>query len=379
MKLIQREYQAGDEIYINKLYKLVSDIDRNVQEHEWEWCKTWDGQGSIWLAFDEDREKDDRLIMQYSLIPTPFSFWGNSYLAGKTENCMCHRDYRGKGLYFPHERKYFEEAKKRFQLFFTTAGNATKGAPGAVRRKLGYVALDAWTQYVFCLSPNYLMKLVKSKLKQRGKIFSYLAKILFTIIAHLSSLYFRFHLPPKRSTDIRIFNKHEVPLKEIENFWNRNRKHYMITVDRQSAYLDWRIKQNPYYEYQYLLYYKENHLAGYAIFLLNNDNACVITDIIVENKDMAIFDTIISYLIYYAKEMGADAVLCSTLAGNTILKAAFTKNKFIDLGTFRSIFEHNANQNAFHVYVTSDIKYEQNPLDPRNWYVTDLVKEGRTR
>jgi hypothetical protein len=43
----------------------------------------------------------------------------------------------------------------------------------------------------------------------------------------------------------------------------------MITIDRQSSYLAWRINQNPHYDYKYLLYYQNSRLCGYMIFLIN--------------------------------------------------------------------------------------------------------------
>lgn len=377
MKLIQREYQAGDEICINKLYKLISDIDRNVQEHEWEWRKTWDGQGSMWLAFDEDRKEGDQLVMQYSLIPTPFSVWGNSYLAGKTENCMCHPDYRGKGIYFPHERKYFEEAKKRFQLFFTTTGNATKGAPGAVRRKLGYVALDAWTHYVFCIKRKYWKKILFPRLKKKKNISAMLAKLALMPISYFFSLYFKFIFPQKPSGDFRIFNKNEAPLDEIENLWTRNKKFYMITVDRKSTYLDWRISRNPYFDYKYLFYYKENHLVGYAIFAMNKYNACEVTDIIVDNGDISLFKIIVNHLIWHVKKIGGDAVLCKTLLNNILLKKVFSETSFLNMYGIQRILERNENPLAFHAYISKEIENKNDLLEPKSWYVTDLVTEGR--
>ena len=159
MNIEKRLYQPGDEVNINKLYKLLTDRDRSIDEYLWEWINTWNGQGSMWLAFDKDREEGDKLIMQYSLIPTPFSFWGKSYLAGKTENCMCHPDLRGKGQFIPHEKESFEEAKKKYDLFFTTAGDEAKGTVGAIRRKLGYVAFDSWAYYTFYITNKYLHSL----------------------------------------------------------------------------------------------------------------------------------------------------------------------------------------------------------------------------
>ena len=128
MKLSERAYKPGDEAGINRLYKLITGLDRSVSEYRWEWVDTWAGQGGIWLLFDNDRKSDDRLIAQYSLIPTPMSFLGKAYMAGKTENCMSHPDYRGKGIYYPHEKKYFEEAQKRFDVFFPSRSKIIKAS-----------------------------------------------------------------------------------------------------------------------------------------------------------------------------------------------------------------------------------------------------------
>ena len=378
MQLIKRLYQPGDEIDINKLYKLITKRNRSMEEYRWEWIDTWKGQGSMWLAFDEDREKDDQLVMQYSLIPTPFSVWGESYPAGKTENCMSHPDLRGKGLYFPHEQQSFEEAKKRFQIFFTTAGDVAKGAAGAVRRKLGYVAFDSWAYYVFLINKDYLNNLLFSRLKNFRRIPLFISRTLSAALSTLFSYYFKMHFPPKPVGDFRVFGKNDAPMQEIEDLWEQNKTYYGITVDRKSRYLKWRINQNPYFDYVYVLNYKENRLVGYAIISLNHNNAFLIEDILAEKSDMSIFDEIISYLIWYAKDAGVAAVSCGTLEGNAILKSIFARNKFVDVEAFRSRITRKERSKEFHVFFSPEIKCKQNPLDPQNWYITNLVSEGRS-
>lgn len=378
MNIIKRYYQPGDERDINRLYKIISGINRSVGEYQWEWIDTWDSKGSIWLAFDNGREKGDRLIMQFGLIPTPFSFWGENYQAGKTENCMSHPDCRGAGIYFPHEEEGFKVAQKRFQLFFTTDGNAGKGAAGAIRRKLGYIAFDSWSYYSFFLTSKYLKNLLLSRFKNFKKIPDLLTKFLAIFVSYFFAFYFRLCLPLKPSADIRVLNKNDVSLEEIENFWKRNKSLYMITVDRQSSYLEWRINKNPYFDYKYVVYYKDNQIIGYAIISLNKNNACMIEDILVEKRDSTVFDTIISYVIWHAKEnMGADVVSCNTLTGNKMLKAVFIKNKFIDIEKLRRIIERKKTIKAFHLYVTPDVQNKKDIFDPQNWYITDLVSEGR--
>ena len=358
MNLTSRKYQPGDEVSINKLYKLITNIDRSLPEYKWEWINTWDGQGSIWLMFDEDRDENDQLVGQYSLIPTPFSIWGESYLAGKTENCMSHPDYRGAGIYFPHEKKYFQEAQDRFQLFFTTAGDVAKGAAGAVRRKLGYVAFDSWVQYTYYTDNSYLKKMIYSKLENKfGAIFG-LAKIMSVVISKV--LYFNsifsHRRRAKQDQKIKLYNKTDSPVNEIEEFWNRNKIFYGVTVDRTSAYLDWRINKNPYFDHQYLLCNEDGKLVGYIIFYKHN-NVLYIVDILAANRDKSIFKDLIDNLITYAKKEKVRAIECSTLKGNKLLGKVFRSSGFINYNIlpFRKIFIRSHRQKPFHVFVSNRI------------------------
>jgi len=379
MKLKRRKYKPGDEVYINKLYKLITNIDRSLPEYEWEWLNTWNGQGSIWLLFDEERKENGQLIGQYSLIPAPFSIWGESYLAGKTENCMSHPDYRGKGIYFPHEKKYFKEAQEKFQLFFTTAGNAAKGTPGAVRRKLGYVAFDSWIEYIYCTNSNALHKRIYPKLESKiGSIFG-LIKLMSIMISKICFMYTYMFSPKRANQSIKLLNENNSPINEIEALWNRNKTLYGITVDRTSSYLNWRINQNPYCEHKYLLYYKDDKLIGYIIFKIN-DNVIRVVDILAENKDQSIFKVMIDNLIIYSKKEKIGFIICSTLKGNKILKKVFHRNGFIKIDTFslKKIFSKTNNQKPFHVFISKKVVVSKDIFNPENWYVTGLVTEGRS-
>ncbi len=131
---------------------------------------------------------------------------------------MCHPDYRGQGLYFLHEKKYFEEAKHLFQLFFTTSGNATKGAPGAVRRKLGYISFDSGQNIVLSLQQTSA-EMFYAKLKDTER-FPMLWRLGCQLRIPNPSTYFNVRFPRKPEADIRIFSKDDAPLDEIERFWN---------------------------------------------------------------------------------------------------------------------------------------------------------------
>ncbi|MCF7824331.1 MAG: GNAT family N-acetyltransferase [Candidatus Marinimicrobia bacterium] len=377
MTKITRKFQAGDDVHINRLYKLITGIDRTEQEYAWEWLETWDGMGSIWLVFDDSREPNDQLIAQYSLIPTPFSFWGKKVKAGKTENCMSHPDFRGKGMYFHHERDCFEIAKKSFQIFFTTTGHVARGAPGKVRKKLGYVPFDDWVTYSYWLDRRELAKEISSKLpitlRKRNWLNNSIAHMISKIIVMRSKI-------PTEITkyDIRLYPIERSPLEEIEQLWNRNAELYGISVDRTADYLKWRINENPYISHHYLCYYEENILQGYIIFS-RQDTDLYIVDLLANQKDNSIFINMFDHLKSYGIEKACHRIKCHTPSLNKFLIQVLSVAKFVnyaDLFTL-NIFKQKTPPKQLFVYVSDEIESEKDIWDNGYWYFTDIVKEGR--
>jgi len=378
MELVQRPYKHGDEIFINKLYKLITDRDRNFIQYRWEWLATWAGQGSIWLAFDKDREKGDQLLMQYSLIPTPLSVFGETYLAGKTENCMAHPDCRGTGIYFSHEQKYFEEAKKRFQIFFTTTGNVANGAPGAVRRKLGYRAFDSWITLYFLVDTKKVVQATSY-----GDMTSRRGESARGHIETIKPFYCSLFVPEQMAPGMSIVDEDSAPLKDIERLWDENKRFYGITVERSLLYLDWRINKNPYFQHQYLLYRESGVLKGYIIFYAHKKTTTRVVDIFAERKDIKIFRKMIKQLTVYAKKNQMEKIVCTTNTNNQFLRWAFYSCGFLSSIDIRKIAGLKKNENLsqkrpFHVFVSKPVlKKHANAYKARNWYMTELVFEGR--
>jgi hypothetical protein len=377
MSKTSRAYQAGDYVHINHLYKKVTGTIRSADEYTWEWLETWDGPGSVWLTFDDSREPEDQLIGQYSLIPTPFSFWGNKYLAGKTENCMSHPDFRGKGMYFYHEKKYFEEAKKRFQLFFTTTGDVARGAPGKVRMKLGYRAFDHWVTYSYWLSRTDLKEELKSKLPGFIKKIRPIASILATVIGKG----ILWHSKSNRSNhcpDIQRHGEVDAPLSQIEALWGKNAELYGISVDRSETYLKWRINDNPYQTHYYLTHSEEDTLKGYLIFGIQ-DKIIHIIDVIADSKSEVIFKALFEKLIAIGKDEGFSQVKCYTASKNMLLTNMLQKSKFINWAEITIVqgFKKQIREPQIFVYVDESVDSMQDHWDGQNWYLTDLVKEGR--
>jgi len=377
MSKIDRAYRPGDEIQINQLYGRITGAYRSAAEYNWEWLETWKGLASIWLAFDESRAASDQLICQYSLIPTPLAFWGKKILTGKTENCMSHPDFRGKGMYFYHEQKYFEEAKKIYPVFFTTAGHVARGAPGKVRQKLGYRPFDYWVTYSLWLNKLELSKEINSKLPKILNKWARMAHIISWLIASIllkitSSTFVL------KNGNFEDYSEEDAPLTEIEKLWQENAKLYGISVDRTAEYMDWRINKNPYISHRYLCYYEASKLKGYIIYTIQ-DGTVHLVDILVDAKDTQIFRALFDRLKHISRIKGYSQLKCHTLSKNQFLIDQLRLGKFIN---FADLFvglkqKKTDHPMQFFVYIAEDIQGEGEVWDNQHWYFTDLVKEGR--
>jgi hypothetical protein len=377
MSRFDRTYLPGDEIQINQLYGRITGAYRSDEEYSWEWLYTWKGQASIWLAFEDDRPEDDQLIGQFSLIPTPLSFWGENILTGRTENCMSHPDYRGKGMYFYHEKKYFEEAKKIYKVFFTTAGHVARGAPGKVRQKLGYRPFDYWVTYSLWLDKGEMSKEVYSKLPKLLKKWELLGK---TVSKVVSSFLFRLtgSSTPMNQNNFQDYGEEDASFGDIEKLWRENEYLYGISIDRTKEYMEWRIKNNPYVSHRFLCNYKDGKLLGYIIYTIQ-DGIVHLVDILVDRKDKVIFQELFDQLRHLSRSNGYKLMKCHTLSKNHFLVDQLREGKFLNYANLFARLKKDKHEQPmqFFVYISDEVKLKKDVWDNQNWYFTDLVKEGR--
>ena len=379
MHTISRHYRPGDEVQINRLYKSIAGRDRSVAEFAWEWLDTWTGQGSMNLVFDLDREEGDQLIAQYSLIPTPLSVWGRLTVAGKTENCMSHPDHRGSGLYSSHERECFEEEKKRYSFFFTTAGEVAGGAVGRVRVKLGYVAFDNWVKYTLWLRTGALREELRAMVAAKGRVGKALAPVLSGLLTTVLQAYS--HLRRRRTCGYRvaIHGAADAPLEEIARLWERNRERYGITVDRSVKYLQWRIDDDPYIEHEYLTMHGDAGLLGYVIYYVQRDTLYVV-DILVDGTRTALFRHLLAALTRRSRELRVERIRCVTLRRSRLLPRRLRSAGFLDTAVlWPTAFISSRRPRQFFLYIPEELRDDPKVTDHAGWYITELVLEGRLR
>lgn len=378
MKLYNREFIAGDEIKINSMYQRITGINRNKEKYEWEWINTWNGQGGIYLLFDEERSETDNLVAQYSMIPVPMSVFGKLFLGGKTENCMSHPDYRSKKIYFPHEKKCFEFAKKRFDIFYTTAGSVSNWSVAAIREKLGYISFDNWSENLFSLNSKNLSNFLCFHLNIKNNKSGFVFKII-----HLATRFFVMYsgifsqIRGKQSKyEVEVKNEDLVDLNEIDELWKKNKQKYGISIDRSYSFLKWRLVDNPHFDHIFVQLRKNSILVGNLVCNIDSLNILNIVDIFADEKNKSVFNNLIANCVNLAKNKKAGGILCRTLEGNSILRAILRKNGFFDLAAL-DLKQRFRKYKRFLIYLPESLKSDPSVLNRKNWYCTSLFTEGR--
>lgn len=350
---------------LNGLYNVLTGKTRSRDEYAWEWLSNPMVPSSMWVI----REKStDRVVGHHGLIPICFNVHGREILAGKTENTMIHPDYRKKVFYPAFERQAFGRARKKYDLLFTTAG---KGAPGAVRRRLGYELVGNW--YIYLLKVN--LRVTRLSLFNSKKTIFHKWTFARMLLLYAFRLYAGgrglLRTPPKDYKLIEIKNLNTFANQAAE-FWHENRRYFGITPDRNKKYLEWRIKNNPYISYRAFELRDERGVCGFAI--LKNSPVTLggetvistfIEDIVVRRNDKKTYINCINKLINEFKT--SDRIACKTVYIENDLNRALKACQMFPWRSARRVSKKN--------YSPCYAFYNTNISD-EDWFITQLMTEG---
>jgi hypothetical protein len=380
VRIVSRPYELGDEVQINKLYLAIAGRDRSEAEFAWEWLHTWDGRGTMDLAFDLDREEGDQLVAQYSLIPTPLSVWGRPVLAGKTENCMSHPALRGTGFYSRHEREWFEREKQRYSFFFTTAGQVSGGAVGKVRVKLGYTAFDDWANATLWLRTGKLREELTALVPGKGRASKALAPWLGGLLAVAVQTYSLVRRRHRCAYRTAVHAAGQAPLDDIAGLWQRNRERYGISVERTADYLRWRLDGDPHLRHEYLVLSNGAGVAGYAVYFIQCGTLHIV-DALVDGADTELFRHLMAALVGRARQLGVDSIRCLALRRSRLLPRLLRSAGFFDTAVLSpsALVRGYRQPRQFFLYIPEELRSDARVADHANWYITELVLEGLPR
>ena len=365
-KLTARKYKPSDELGIIALYNSITGHNRTPDQHLWEWTMGPEGQGEIFILEDSISKE---IKGHHGLIPLRLSDGNYSYLAGKTENTILHQDYIGTGIYFLHERRFFEEYNRNFDLLLTTSSH---GVWGKIRKKMGYCELSKYSKFIRVCNPRFIPLLAKNFLKNKK-----LGLFTFTFLTFSLSLvlYLISILQKFKSKNKNIFIKEISEAgEEFDLLWLELRTTIGFSISRTKEYLKWRIFENPNISYKVLGAYDNNgRILGYCILQadLKGLPTGKIVDIVAIKNDPDVFKSLITNAEKYFKTKKISFLLLPTLRNKGVLYNLLSKLRFIDLSKYR----HYSNQHLL-VYISPEADNFELISNAKNWYYTDLFSEG---
>jgi len=378
--LESRTYQAGDEYGIVKLYNKITGRCRTNAQYRWEWLQTPHGVGSIWIIAESE---SGAIVGHHGLIPIQLDYFGKPFLLGKTENTILHPKYSGTGIYFIYERRFLQEGQARHDLLCTTFAH---GTPGKIRRKLGYKAVGGYLTYTKVIKHIYIKKLMTSSIEK--KIHHSNLRGFCNGIANILSYPLTIFFSKRGKVDETISVEKVENISEIEEeldrFWDRNKDGFGITINRTSNYLKWRIFENPYVKYEFLIATKRGEIVGYVITKPspNDANGGVIVDLVCDQHDEILFNTLLDAAVKRLIEANAHAVSFTTLDSKNFLNRCLVKNGFLPIqkiaGFIPKQFTSNigAEGSVLLVKVINKNINQAKIYNPDHWYYTDLFHEG---
>ena len=374
---VGRTFQPGDEITLIDLYNQITGRLRTKEEFVWEWLETPEGQGSIWVIEDESTKQ---IVGHHGLIPVRLSYFGQPVLSGKTENTMVRAEYRGKIGYTSYERQFLEEAKSRYGLTYTTRGY---GPPARVRLRLGYFAVGGYATYVHVGSRSALDKLVARIVSNFVKN-AFVSRLVTLVQRPINLFLIRFFVANCRVDEtvrLKSVDSIDEVAQDLDSWWDKNRSAFGVTVSRHARYLKWRLFDNPNTSYAFMAAMREKELVGYIVTERIEAEEAIIHDIIVENNDSILFDTVMQLAIRSLKQEGIHVLAFQTLRSDNELNRSMKRNgfrafRFLTQWLFKLARRH---ESLLYVRILDPELDQAKAKDPRNWYFTSLFGEGLDR
>ena len=220
-------------------------------------------------------------------------------------------------------------------------------------------------------------KIVNNKLKVLCKVISHILRyplmIFFSNVGKID-----------KKIAFEVFEDIDGIASEIDQFWDRNKGRFGITINRTSKYLKWRIFKNPNVKYEFLLARKFGELVGYVITKrsTNNVNMLEIVDIVCEKNNERIFNTILKATAISLTETKVYAVSFTTLDSKNFLNRCLAKNGFLPIQKIAAFIRKQFTSDISNEELVFLVKVINKNINYRkiynadHWYYTDLFNEG---
>ncbi len=344
-----RKYQPGDEEEINRLFNLVFQKNRSLEEWRWKFVGNpvkFPPEIAISIA-----DLEGKVVGQYASVVVSFKVGDKVTLAAQPVDNLISPHLRGGG---------------RIQLKLFAAQNAL-AQEGEVALGFGFPNEIAYSVGKRLLKYQDLCRLpiLFRRLNWRNSVRRRIPRLpewTLDLVDRISAGVYRVCLGRRTAHGVFV---QEVPTfdGEIDALWESAKDGYGILAVRDAQYLRWRYLEKPFDRYTILAGKRGGTLAGYVVLKVKQEGAIAVGLIVdfFSVKDAAAEDALVRGALRWFLGKRVDYVLCWMLRENRVYRA-MTRYGFC---------EHPAFPAVPVVYFLFFENLDEGFLkNPDNWYLT---------
>lgn len=280
-----RACTADDAIKIIELQNSTFNTTRTMRD--WRWNNE---ENPYYANLTSVGTYDEEIVCCYSIIGVKLNFLGTPILAGQPTNTIVHPDFRKLG--------YFQKSVDMAVSMGREKGVTVKfGFPNEAALPIN---LGKLKYKHIAVVKNYRLRFRISKQQPAAVRFLYSAGIGFKL--WLKTQLLQSWIP--KGTTISVTNT--VPA-EYEKFWEHIRKQEIISLWKDSQYLNWRYDQNPTFEPTYFACMENGEITAIAV-TIEHDGAGTICELMVKNSNLALAKMLLNRIAVHYKDSGYEAI-----------------------------------------------------------------------
>lgn len=265
--LIIRFYKPGDELKINKLFKVAFNIDRSLEEWRWKFQNNPLGKSIVIVG-----ELDDKIVTHFAVIPIGIKIGNDNFICYQGSDSMADPTIDTKLVF----AQVFIKMQKKIESMS--------------RIHFGFINKKA-----HALITN---KLMRGRSISKIDIFSAKLNTIFTSYPAVGR---------------RKFNLSEVDRFDdrFTHLWKELAPLYKVAIIRKSKYLNWRYVSKPNNNYK-IFALGDSEIKGYIVVKVFKSNGIRIGNIIdlFAPRDSKIINNILENALIYFNSKRVDLVVC---------------------------------------------------------------------
>ncbi|MCD4729425.1 MAG: GNAT family N-acetyltransferase [Bacteroidales bacterium] len=270
-----RAYQENDEQEIVAFYNATFRRDRTLTHWNWKFKQNpYSKQVLASLAYEKTT---DTIVGHNTVIPVRLNFMGNPIRSGQFSDILVHPDYRKQKIFITNAENCFTLCvKEKIDAVYVFPNR--KSYPGFMRYLNGK-RIAYFRRYFKRLKFSTGNRLWKKPVVSLVNMFyiTYLSASLFiekTLLFKLKNL--------SRQLTFHVSNR--LPTG-YDKLWNDIKSYEVLSVWKDTEYLEWRYENNPDNQFEYIYLEEEGKILALAVVYIRSKKA-VICEFFVKRKNL---------------------------------------------------------------------------------------------